>query len=266
MPITPGDWLDRDFEHKVIEPLKAARHDLPDLAESRIRTAHQDLALADTLGQELQDSVRGRDWAVFDLNVFVRDRQQTMLLKAVYSFASIFIAVLLSELAKSGSPGREITLTQRTKDRKRLVVQEVLPALDLNAVLPAYCVVQYRNKLVSHHDVPRYGGSRGDRDGTVRLLPIRGEFDIDEADAEVLSRLTAKYPELIKNLAVPGNLFQQLNALFYGIPLLEAGMINPDRIAVDAIIERGGCDSLSRQGVVAAADTFAVAAVRAVVK
>ena len=121
----------------------------------RIETAYQDFINIVEISEEMEANYTNID--VFELadsgeekqvkEIFDMRQRNITLLKSAYIFADIFISVLLGEIV--GKPG--ITLNKFLA--KPL---EPLLSLSVNEILPAYCAVIYRNKIIAHHDVQRH--------------------------------------------------------------------------------------------------------------
>ncbi|MFZ5872193.1 MAG: hypothetical protein ACOYXW_16895, partial [Actinomycetota bacterium] len=88
------------------------------------------------------------------------------------------LTVLLHEVF--GRPGREINTTRLVEKPDAAILVERVAWSQL------YCLTVFRNKIVTHHDVPRMGGSITDPDGTRRLSPLPRDFHIADADAIAL--------------------------------------------------------------------------------
>jgi hypothetical protein len=173
--------------------------------------------------------------------------------KALFVFADIFVSVLLSETV--GKPG--LTLNKFIDKPHPPLLK-----LSMNQLLPAYCIVIYRNKAIAHHDVKRrhsYKWSSNEKH--MVLVPMPEQFHIAKADVLALLRLKSKYETVIPDLAEKTNHYILLKALFYGIPIGSLGAVSDDRKEINSIAERGGCESLTPDEVVEALDRFAMAVV-----
>jgi hypothetical protein len=104
-----------------------------------------------------------------------------------------------------------------------------------------YCLAIYRNKVVTHHDVPRMSGTMTDASGTRRLTPLPAEFHISEVHVQRLYAIrdqTGVGTEL-------SNHFEVLERLFYGLPVELGTRQSPAREEVNEIAEHGGVKSPS---------------------
>lgn len=178
-----------------------------------------------------------------------------VILKTLYMFASIYVSTVLQEVLDRPSKGISLM---------RLLSGKDFPiSLDLDSLLPAYCLIVYRNKLIAHHDILRTYGYGVDTGGTYRLKPLPAQIQIAERDVEDLKRMRFAYQPVIPGLAVEENCFNHLRLLFYGIPIGRMGEIHRDRKKIDEIAERGGCPSMTRGEIFQGVDAFSLAVVRA---
>lgn len=247
-----------EFRKLVVEPLTAH---CPNLNGFRVVIAYEDLQNTYALVQEFRIEVGNHD--IFEAAesggeeavhraTQIYSRLSTHF-KALFIFADIFASVLLSETV--GKPG--LTLNKFI-DKP----QPPLLKLSISQLLPAYCAVIYRNKIIAHHDVKRLHSYKwSSNEKQIVLVPMPEQFHIAKADAIALLRLKGKYEAVIPNLAEKTNQYILLKALFYGIPLGSLGLITDDRKEINAIAERGGCESLTPEEVVEALDKLAMAVV-----
>jgi hypothetical protein len=246
------------FRKSVVKPLTTH---CPILNGFRVATAYEDVQNTYALVQEFQievgehdifDAAKSEDEAAVHRAMQIHSRLSTHF-KALFVFADIFVSVLLSETI--GKPG--LTLN-------KFIEKPQLPLLGLpiNQLLPAYCTVIYRNKVIAHHDVKRRHSYKwSDNKKRIVLVPMPEQFHIAKADALALMRLKSKYETVIPNLEEKTNEYILLKALFYGIPIGSLGLITDDRKEINSIAERGGCESLAANEVVNALDEFAMAVV-----
>jgi hypothetical protein len=234
-----------DFGKLVVQPLTAHCQSLNPF---RVRTAYEDLQNAYALVQEFQGE------AGFHRAAQIYSRLSTYF-KALFVFADIFTSVLLSETV--GKPGLSLN---------KFIDKPHPPLLKLSTshLLSAYCIVIYRNKVIAHHDVKRLHSYKwSSNEKHMVLVPMPERFHIARADALALLRLKSKYETVIPNLAEKTNEYVLLKALFYGIPIGSLSLITDDRKEINAIAERGGCESLTPNEVVEALDKFAMEVVNA---
>ena len=177
------------------------------------------------------------------------------MLKAIYMFASIFISILVGEATNSS----DLSL-------RKFIDKPISPLQNLSVeqILSAYCVVVYRNKVITHHNLarknPNFPGFKGKR---IYLIPFPEDFHIVKTNTTKIYELKEKYKETITELHNENNQFNLLRILFYNISIGELGKLNPDRQEIDKIVEAGGCPSMSPDEVLAAIDQFIVAVVNA---
>ena len=184
-----------------------------------------------------------------------RDRLTSVLLKANYMIADIFLSRFIGSLHQKESMSFQSLISNGS-----LRLAPIREA----AMRPAYCVSIYRNKLVAHYDVRRMGSYKTTKDGVRTLTPLPLDFQISEADASELIRLRSLYSTSENRLADLENRFELLTRLFYEVPVGAIRKLNRDRAIVNAIAERGGCESMSAQRIVGAVDEFCGAVVEAI--
>lgn len=230
----------------------------------RVESAYEDLISLAIIAKEIEGNIAGQD--IFDLNK-VSDNQQVFstiqkqgqivaLLKALYLFSNIFISILLGELINI----KKISLIRFLQSKNQM-----LTSLSMDKILPAYCIVVYRNKVIAHHDIRRMSSyTIGHGNVQFRFAPLPEDFHISNNSITELARLKSSYVSTVQDLRNVDNQFEQLKILFYNIPIGELGDINPDRNKIDHIAEEGGCTSMTRDEIIQAIDTFTKAIVEAV--
>ena len=229
--------------------------------ERRVEGAYQDLLLLVTLADELNDQVKDQD--LFeppydpDKVQAITDRyhQLAAILKAIHFFANILYDVLLSEVTNRAKFAVNDLVRKPDPRLKRLSTQRILPA---------YCVVAYRNKVIAHHDVRRMSSFKF-KSGALqlRLIPFPERLHLERTNVEIINQLRYKYKDDIKELEAEVNAYNLLRILFYGVPIGELGSVNPDRKKIDRILEAGGCISMTADEIIVATDEFIVAVVDA---
>lgn len=245
-----------EFEQRVIAPLREKERSLDG---QRIALAYQDLVDMTALAEVLERGslMSGKD---SDDHAIVARVQFTgflvTILKALYMFADIYISTFLHEVFGRPTGGMSLIKFLERKD------SSLRPAI--NSIHNAYCLVVYRNKIVAHQDIRRTYSYETDLSGDYRLAPLPDQLAIAQADGEKLKTLKEKYGSHIPGLAAEENLFIMLRLLFYGLPIGEIGTINEDRKAINAIAERGGCTSMTRDEILRAVDDFSSAMISAV--
>ena len=245
-----------EFEQRVIAPLREKKKSVDG---QRIALAYQDLVDMATLAEALErDSLMsGRD---SDDHTIVARMQFTRflvtILKALYMFADIYISTFLHEALGRSTDGMSLIKFLKCKN------SPLRPAIKF--ILSAYCLVVYRNKIIVHQDFRRTYSYETDPTRAYRVAPLPDQLGIAKADAENLKMLKEKYRCHIPGLVTEENLFVMLRLLFYGVPIGEVGYISKDRQAIDAIAERGGCPSMTRDEILGAVDDFSSAMINAV--
>lgn len=245
-----------EFEQRMIVPLREKNRSVDG---QRIALAYQDMVDMATLAEALErDSLmsgRGSD----DHTIVAKmqfTRFLVTILKALYMFADIYISTFLHEALGRPTSGMSIINFLNCK------YSPLRPAII--SMLSVYCLVVYRNKIIAHHDIRRTYSYETDLYGAYRLAPLPGQLDIAKADIEKLKMLKEKYGSRIPGLVTEENLFVMLRLLFYGIPIGEIGAISKDRETINAVAERGGCPSMTRDEIFRAVDDFSSAMVNAV--
>ena len=177
------------------------------------------------------------------------------LLKAAFIFSDIYVSVLLSEILCQPGTSLNAFLNKPQKPLLSLSVEEILPT---------YCVVVYRNKVVAHHDVQRqYSYLLATELKGSRLIPYSEFFQVTKSDIPLIMKLREAYKASIPSLLTEKNQWNLVRILFYNIPIGKLGAISQDRKQINRIAENGGCTSVSRQEIIEAIDRFTLAVVKA---
>ncbi len=246
-----------EFEQRVIIPLREKKRSVDG---QRIALAYQDLVdmatLAGVFERDPLMSGRGSDeYSIVARMQFMRFL--VTILKALYMFADIYISTFLHEAL--GRPTDGMSLIKKFLMRKDSPLR---PAI--NSILSAYCLVVYRNKIIAHQDIRRTYSYETDLSGAYCLAPLPDQLEISQADGQKLKTLKEKYKSHIPGLATEENLFIMLRLLFYGVPIGEIGAISKDRETINAVAERGGCPSMTKDEIIRAVDDFSLAMINAV--
>lgn len=221
----------------------------------RVEAAYRDLIHLMTLTEEIESSVAGKESEIVKTGdprqidfVVLRHGQIDTLLKGLYIFGTIFINIILAEV--SDKPGMSLNRFLESK-------KHPLTSLSTNKILPAYCVVAYRNKVIAHHDIRRRSGYIfGSASGQTRLVPLPEQVHILQNSVAEILRLKSFYGGAIPELQTEDNVFELLQILFHHIPIGEFGNINPHRRIIDRIVEKGGCKSMTSNEITKALDAF----------
>lgn len=251
-----------EFRRRVSQPLTEIPASFDEL---RVEAFYKDLLHTYGMAETIEASLVGRN--MFDLassgekdevhQLWHQQLQIITLLKALYMFADILIIVLLHEaLGRPAprTPGKGISLNY-------VISQNLLP-FSRASILPAYCVVNYRNVLIAHHDYQRMEGYTLSSEGSFRLSPASPNLGLPPEEQPLLERLWEKYNSTIPHLAGVQNYLQRSWILFYNIPIED----KRERQEVNRLVERVGCESMTRQGLLNAIDQFALEVVEAVRK
>jgi hypothetical protein len=229
--------------------------------EKRVEGAYLDLLVLGALSEELTKQVMDED--IFEIRgqekfraVTNRYYQLAAILKAAHMFANIFYEVLLSEA--TNKPRLVVNALLNNPD-------PMLKGISTKKLLPAYCVVAYRHKVIAHQDLRRMNSFYvPHRANEMRLIPFPGEFHIEERNVKAIEELKKSYQDEIVELQDEDNVYNLLRILFYRIPIGELGNMNQDRRKIDKILEAGGCRSMTANEIIAATDEFVAAVVDAV--
>lgn len=245
-----------EFEQRVIAPLREKKRSVDG---QRIALAYQDLVDMATVAvvlerDPLMSGRRSDDDTIVARMQFTRFL--VTILKALYMLVDIYISTFLHEALGRSTDGMSLIKFLKREN------SPLRPAI--NSILSAYCLVVYRNKIIAHQDIRRTYSYETDSSGTYWLAPLPDQLEISQADGEKLKTLKEKYKSYIPGLATEENLFVMLRLLFYGVPIGEIGAISKDREAINAIAERGGCPSMTRDEILRAVDDFSSAMINAV--
>jgi hypothetical protein len=257
-------YTQRMETQELKDNLEIIKRKVPALHDIRIEGIYTDFLVLTVLFEELNDEVRDKD--LFDYlddkqenewrRLIIRHRQLVSILKAIFIFADVFISVLISEVTDTLGLSLYKYLTKPRRP---------LENLSTISILPAYCVVVYRNKVIAHHDKRRMNSfvlsGRGD---DVRLIPFPEKFGISPQNVSKLKNLKLKYIDTIEGLRSEDNNYELLRILYYGIPVGELGKVNEDRKTIDQIVQDGGCKSMTSNEILKSVDDFFVAVVKAI--
>lgn len=187
--------------------LQHIKKDVPLFRDKRVEWAYVDLLNSVNFANEIADDVNDKD--IFELAtkgeleklVYVKKRyyQQAILLKSSYLFASMFVSILIGELTNNF----DLSLL-------KFLDKPVPPIQLLSAkqILPAYCVVVYRNKVITHHNLIRMNPNAPSISGNrVFLVPFPEDLHITEANVIRIQKLKEKYEETIEELHNEKNVF-----------------------------------------------------------
>jgi hypothetical protein len=250
----------KSFEHKVLKPIKKK---CPYFNERRVEVVYEDLYDIYELIQGTHKRIKKFD--VFDLvktgrirkakNIRDQDRQIVTLLKAQHLFAEIFISMLIGEVLKKPSLSLNSFIDKP---------QEPLNYLSPQDILPAYCVIVYRNKIIAHHAEIRGNAYFSDKNGEKKFFPHHSSMTFPKEVINELDHLARKYSHAIPSLNGVVNPYNQMEILFYNIPLGILGKKNPDRLAINKLAEKGNCKSMSQTEIINAVDNFSLAVTKSI--
>lgn len=250
-----------EFRESILDVLK---DNIENFTYSRIESSYKDLLNLSDIFSEISSQINYRDQLKYlksnnqdklDELHFLESKLVTVL-KAFYMFSNVFVIQLIGET--SGKMGLSLKKLINKSDT-------FLSDICTDDILPMYCVSEYRNKIIEHHDFSRYYTYKIIKEAkNLRLVPFAKLFHINKDDKEAVQSLKEKYKSLIPKLRNEDNYFELLKILFYNIPLGSLGEINPDRKLIDKISERGGCESMTYFEILEAVDKFSDAICKAV--
>ena len=167
---------------------------------------------------------------------FLRLRLES-LMRAIYEAASVVVDIVSAEAQKKPRLF-DWSLKKFARGNPAL-----LKRVDPSAVLHAWAVTEYRNKLISHHDFCRsYAFTSGPKG--CRMCPMGpGVFpEITAEDMANTDRLWGTYGEKSEK---PGevNVNEKRRLLFHTVPVIQEGQFNLHREEVDKLVERYGTQS-----------------------
>ena len=190
------------------------------------------------------------------------------MLRAAIVFGDVFNSVLLQEVL--GLHTVDVHLGQ-LMSASRPNLRSWLASLNPEALLAAYALRQYRNKLVVHFEVARMESAsfRMEDWSTRRLWPIIWSHQPEKLphhdELQDLAQRYASRPRIAALTTIDAegrhNYWELLEALFYEVPPLVRGLPNPERTLVDKAASRGGVKSFTMAELLEIEDAF----VRAVV-
>jgi hypothetical protein len=175
------------------------------------------------------------------------------LIRAIYEAASVVVGIVSAE-AQRDPAVFDSSLKKFARSNPALLAQ-----VDTSAVLAAWSVTEYRNKLISHHDFCRSYAFKSGGVGC-RMCPTGpGVFSVVThdhlADTDRLWNLysagTTKANEQ--------NIHERRRLLFHAVPVIQNGVFNPDRRGIDTLVERYGIDSATLPEISDAVRTFVLA-------
>ena len=255
--MNPGEF------RSVLEHLEARIHSFN---AARVSNAYRDLQNTSVLLDQIEADLAAMEQRLTPEDVGYGEQEgrrlQTAfmavtLLKALYLFSNILVEILLAETLQTKKETFQGFLSSK-KARSGPLASIHLPDL-----LPAYCVVILRHKLIAHHDFQRTHGIAYAQDG-IRFNPYPRDWQLFSDQADKAQRLQRIYELRIPGIQGLTNIRRLVDQLFYGIPIGSLGDINPDRRVINEMIDHLGCTSKSRREVEQAIDRFCGAIVDAV--
>ena len=167
---------------------------------------------------------------------FLRLRMEA-LIRAIYEAASVAVGIAAAESQKN------VSLFDWSLKRFAHENPAMLERVDGQAVLGAWAIIEYRNKLIAHHDFCRTYSFASGRNGC-RMVPAGpGIFpDLTNEHHTEQARLWGLYgPNSAKPEEI--NIHNQRKLLFHRVPVVSGGRFNPDRSAIDQLVEQYGTES-----------------------
>ncbi|MGG3663612.1 hypothetical protein [Bacillus gobiensis] len=246
------------YSEQLREKLKGLDYHITSFNELRVESAYQDVLNTFSLYTELRMQIEGNN--VYDLLVAgeieqanytqFRHSQIVSLMKSLISFVDVFANIYLQEI--SPDKKKPYRTQELIKDFYKSALNNNIK-LSQDVILPIYCNVIYRNKIIIHHDVKRTTATSLDK-----IIPF--QFDLsffDDEKKEALEDLKEQYKETIPSLKDENAIVRMLNKLFYNVPIFDDnGEENPDRKEINKLIETGGCESVPPKKLMESLDLF----------
>lgn len=237
------------FRTKVVSTAKVLNYFPGDPLDSAYRDLLDASEMADEIENVLSSTESGGD-------AFRRRKRHLLtLLKTAYGSAETFVNAFLHEISARPSDGMDLY--------RFLRLTEPPISLPSESILPAYCAVAYRNRILARHDIHNMYSFDRRSDGRFRLEPYPCHRHISREDAGVLLRLREGHKSYTPELADQHDHLDWLHTLFYRVPVRtgDSGGIGGDREEIDRIAGRCGCPSMSMDELIAAVDKFSLAVV-----
>lgn len=274
---------------------------------SRAYNSYLDLLNLDSLAEKIDEEINNigdiralqnpKDDEKYE-KLFILQEQGVTLLKAIYMFSDVFVKILLGELAQIDSKSKgELSLNQFLSQFSNVIIsdsqKEVLNRINVDKLLPAYCVCIYRNKVVSHHGKTRnlsYTWASKKQQCVLSPLPENGQeretligLALSREGKEKFEKLWEKYKpqcsewiekqtfrkSLFSDSLIRKELSQQnpaqnikMELLFYNVPLGSFDKVNQDRFMINNVVEEGLCPSMNRSEIIHSLDTLIKEVVR----
>lgn len=268
---------------------------------SRLSSTYDDILILDSLCEQIEnDIIKFGDFRKLYssknekkiIAYQLKQNQCATLLRAIYTFSDIFVKILLGEITQLDSKSKgELSLINFIKNFSKIVPsthQNILKQVALEKLLPVFCVVIYRNKIIIHHDKTRtmgfyhFGKGRQCRlinhpengvpretaigltfsketESNFKNLWARSQNDILELSKKnKFKQFLFSWDDIEKQLKNGENIGKniQIEMLFYNTPIGKLNNIDPDRFLINKIAEEGLCESMTREEIINALDIF----------
>ena len=223
----------RDFEQSVLDHMETR---INDFDRMRPWAAYVDITNTFDLitGYEQSPGVQSLSHASSEAevnNVRVVSSIICTLHKALIEFANVYMTILVHE-AKN-RPCDEFNIGH-------LVQASFATLFNTDVLHQAYCLYVYRNKVITHHEVPRNNGYLRGGDGTCRLWPFGHQPRMTPNEIQILSNLQQTYSSN-SDVASETNPYELLNVLFYKIPFPLGNKVKgSDRDTINKFADKGG--------------------------
>lgn len=183
---------------------------------------------------------------------FLRLRLES-LMRAIYEAASVVVGIVSAEALRDVEVF-DSSLKKLARDNPGLLAQ-----VDASAVLRAWSVTEYRNKLISHHDFCRSYAFKSGRGGC-RMCPM-GPGVFPELTPDHLAETDRLWNLYGAGTAKPDeiNIHQKRSLLFHSVPVIQNGAVSPDRRQIDTLVEMYGIDSATLPEIADAMRAFVLA-------
>jgi hypothetical protein len=190
-----------------------------------------------------------------------RGQQLDSLLRAALVFGDVANCVLLQEIELGDHS--DTNVTRLTHSKSPLERRSWADRLDADALLNAYTLRKYRDRMLAHFETPRMSTAQRRLDDWAgnRIFPMMwppGPVPEHRALQEMSERYRdiPRVAALEKDRSGQYNYWNLLEAMFYSVPPLVNGACNSDRTFVDRCTLQGGIKSFTMTEVVGVVDGF----------
>jgi hypothetical protein len=186
--------------------------------------------------------------------LYLNQSQIITMLKSFHIFSNIFITRFLIEITND----MDITLWKFVHKQNSSKKFKHYNQINPSKLLSTYCIINYRNKLVSHHNVYRGEGAsiNGIKSKLIYFGISKDSTGFPQKEVHNVDRLKKKYVIKFPVLEKIDNYNEISEFLFYNIPIGLIGTKNEDRLLINNVIESSGVKSLSFEEIINSIDEF----------